>query len=137
MISQGVGINKYYYAISIKSIEDDINISFSPFFYQQLLSDTFKWIEIENLLSQKYLEENNIEYILEENSKEIIPLGLIDFFRSGGEDELRLLTDNQDSLYKIKKIVQNILKAIEIKYEGYKFAERCKNRKVENVTINF
>ena len=134
LIPQGIGSSKSFYAITIKSIADNINNSFTPFFYKQLISDTFKWVEIEKLLSQKYLVDNNIEFILNKE-REIIPIGLIDFFKGGGDDELRLLTDNQDSLHKIKQIIKNILQAIEIKHEGYKLAQRCKNKKSENIDI--
>lgn len=95
-----------------------------------------------DLLNEQYLKENNIEYIIEkENNKDrIIPIGLVKFNNNIEIDDLEfgldrkymnhslsLLTDlDDDRLHLCNGVIENIEKAIEIKYEACKFSNKFK-----------
>ncbi|AKN32332.1 hypothetical protein Ccar_16265 [Clostridium carboxidivorans P7] len=95
---------------------------------QGILEEGAKWIDINNLDKKEFLNEKNIEFIIEKNEgiEQIIPVGLIDFII--GEKycftELHLCKFGGDSLYKSNQIVKNIQRAIEIQYEAKKFADK-------------
>lgn len=124
-----------FYAILIECDNNKNDKFFSPFFYSQLISEDNAWIDAEKLLSEEYLHINNIEYFIDEDTNQIIPIGIVEFCKENGKNDLTLAFYETKSLYKADQVLKNILKAIEIKYKTYDLAQKCLSRYVENVEI--
>lgn len=95
-------------------------------FNESMCESPDNYIFIENLQNETFLNNHNIEYIIENN--QIIPIGIIDFTIS---DRLLyscmgIYTSNKDTYYKMPQYIRNIERAFEIKYEAVKFLEMFK-----------
>lgn len=107
-------------------IYNDKDELLNPFFYKELITDSNVWINATNLLSEAYLKENKIEFIIDVETKEIIPLGLIKVrTEEYVYDALRLSCKNSDELYKVDKVIKNIIEAIKIKYKSQILLLKC------------
>lgn len=91
------------------------------------------------LNDENFLKENDIEYIKDDDN--IIPIGIVDFQVSNRErytkDILSCMAHESDELYKCNKIIDNIIKAIKIKYESEVFTKRFATNKltIEEIDI--
>lgn len=127
--------NGGFYAILIECDNNKNNKSFAPFYYTQLISEKNIWIDAEKLLAEEYLQTNNVEYIIDKDTEQVIPIGIVEFCKESGKNDLALAFYDTKSLYKADQVIKNILKAIEIKYKTYELAQKCLSRYVENVEI--
>jgi hypothetical protein len=84
-----------------------------------------KWIDINKLNNEKFLHAHNIT-IIKDVDGNIIPIGLVDFTykKEYYHDHLFLVNYECKDLYKSNQIIENIKKAIKLKYEAVKFLNR-------------
>lgn len=84
------------------------------------------WIDINKFNSEEFLNEHKIDYILEGEDKNIIPIGLVDFTKPKEYcfNELNIWNRKEIELYKSNQVLENIVRAIQIKYEAVKFINR-------------
>ncbi len=127
--------NRGFYAILIECDNNKNNKYFAPFYYYQLISENNLWIDAEKLLSEEYLKTNNVEYIIDKDTKQVIPIGIVEFCKESGKNDLGLAFYDTKSLYKADQVIKNVLKAIELKYKTYKLAQKCQNKLVEEIKI--
>lgn len=97
-----------------------------------------EFIHLFKLCNEEFLNDNNIEYIKEDDNN-IIPIGVVDFQRLDikkyCEDRLCCLVFKNDELYKCNKMIENLIKAITIKYESVKFSNGFKEYNVEKYEL--
>jgi len=102
-----------------------------PFFYDNLLADRKIRININDLLTESVLKEKNIDYYVDKSTKQIIPVGLVDFLKECGRKKLELFIENRDKLYMIDWVIPSIVTAIKVKYRALEIYEKCDNNVVE------
>lgn len=105
-----------------------------------------------DLLEVNYLNDSNIEFIIERisNKDRIISIGLVKFNNNTYINDIEFYydvrykyniislstTSNIDKLYLCNEVIENIERAIEIKYKSYKFVEKFElNGRERNVEI--
>lgn len=99
------------------------------------------WIDINKLNSESFLKEHQIDYIIEGENKNIIPIGLVNFTepKNYSFSELNIWNSKCTDLHKANQILENIERAIKIKYEAVKFINRFDNigsPKTEYINLN-
>lgn len=121
-----------YYAITI-TVEDENGRSQPVFVNTENLSEHENtWININSLENEEFLKKNNIEYIIEGKEKNIIPIGLVNFnsrnnFTFHELHELNVWNQDEVNLHRANQILENIDRAIQIKYETVRFLKRFGN----------
>ncbi|PJI09961.1 MULTISPECIES: hypothetical protein [Clostridium] len=114
---------KYYVDISVKKDNDEYYSSFING------NNDFEVTDIDN---KEYLKSNNIDFIVEKdnvyNSEKIIPVGIVNFIDEDNyySNRIRINIGEAKNLEKAKKVIENIEKAIKIKYEVLKFKNQFK-----------
>ncbi len=120
----------YCYGVEI-GVSDDKN-EYYPFFYDNLLTDGKKRININDLLTDNVLREKNIDYYIDKVTNQIVPVGLVDFIKDyGGKASLKIYVENSDELYKLDQIMQGIILAIKAKHRAMEIARKCSNNEVD------
>ena len=99
-----------------------------------------KWIDINKLIDEKFLDRHNVEIITDADGN-IIPIGLVDFTNKdeNSHDHLFVANHKYENSYKANQIIENIKKAIQIKYEAVKFLNRFDKigaSKVEEINLD-
>ena len=91
----------------------------------EIVEPNTMWIDINKLCNEDFLKEHKIDYVLEGENKNIIPIGLVDFTNESEYSKIALNICNFKGvqLYKSNQVIKNIERAIEIKYEAMKFIE--------------
>lgn len=127
--SNGYQNRRYFVTMSILNDKGISPICFLD--SEGLVDNETPYININNLNNETFLKEKGIEYIKEidnsTNEIKIIPVGLVDLEDSANYRFTELLLWNHDGkdLYKTEKILENIEKAIKMKYESVKFITKC------------
>jgi len=95
------------------------------------------FISLFKLADEEFLIENNIDYIVDKDNN-IIPIGIIDFQQQDKrccEDVFRCIVTSKDELYKCNEIIDNIVKAIKIKYKSEKFIDMFNTSKHNSINL--
>ncbi|WP_372999785.1 hypothetical protein [Lutispora sp.] len=118
---------KTLYCVCYQVLDDNDKV-FSKFKdLRQFYEPDTEYIDINKLNSVKFLEDNNIEYIIEgKEDKNIIPVGIIDFTKTKDyySGELSIFNFDNVDLHKSNQIMKNIERAIELRYEAVKFVQK-------------
>lgn len=111
----------YNYTIKYTYNEDYVFIN-----SEGIVENDTAFINILNLADKNFLEEHNIDYIIDKDNK-IIPIGIVNFIKNNENEKkynsmyLKLICNDDNNLYKSNEILESIDKAIKIKYEAIKF----------------
>lgn len=85
---------------------------------------------MEKLTDKKFLEDKHIGYIIEKDDagqENIIPIGIVDFIDRDKYDCGRFIiftTSKNKELYRANQIINNVKRAIQLKYEAYIFINK-------------
>jgi len=133
---------KVYFSFRI-IIKDDNN-RIKPIFIsinETVINNPF-CVKLSMMCNEEFLRKHKIEYIIEDdrlnNTRNIIPIGIVDFCYAEDNyfDSMIFIADYEDNLYEMNQIINNIENAIKIKYEGYKFIEKCKKNITETIELD-
>jgi len=127
LVTEGTWI-RYGVNICIKNEDDTYEVSFlnsSKFFNQNS-----QYLDIKLFYNEDFFKKNNIEYILEKDEKTslttVIPTGFIDFTNNWDFTNISIPLCNFDNKHfeKDKQVIDNIEKAIKIKYDAMIYLKR-------------
>ena len=121
---------------SIQIVVEDKTIRQSIFIsVREIVESDTVWININNLNNEDFLKQHRIDYILEGEDKNIIPIGLVDFTNPEKYNmaELNIWNCKGVELHKSNQIIKNIERAIKIKYEAITFINRFNDFGSSNV----
>lgn len=126
------------YLLNISLIDDNERGKYVFFNHNKFKEPETDFMNLFNLNDENFLKENDIEYIKEDDN--IIPIGIVDFQVSNRQkyitEELSCMVDDNDELYKCQKIIDNIVRAIEIKYQSELFTRQFTINKPTIETID-
>ena len=114
----------YYPMFGIKfTLKDETTVQRVFMDTSEIVEPNTMWIDINKLYNEDFLKEHKIDYVLEGENKNIIPIGLVDFTNDSEYSKIALNICNFKGveLYKSNQVIKNIERAIEIKYEAMKF----------------
>lgn len=126
--------NNPIYGIHI--VVEDKHIKQSIFINtSEIVEPSTNWININNLNNEIFLKEHGIDYILEGEDKNIIPIGLVDFTHPEKycTTVLNVWNCKGIELHKSSHIIENIERAIKIKYRAITFINRFNDFGSSNV----
>ncbi|WP_315112936.1 hypothetical protein [Clostridium intestinale] len=129
----GGDFSKKYYAVRFTVMDREDRSMYIFLENRNLFKENTVYIDINNLNIQEFYEKNNIEYVIEKEENgnvNIIPIGLVDFIdeETYRASSLGVCNFDGNSLENANKILKNIDKAIELKYEALKFVNKFKAR---------
>ena len=129
LITEGTCI-RYGVNIYIKNEDGICEMSFlnsSKFF-----NSNSQYLDIKLFYNENFFIKNNIEYFLEKDEKtsltNVIPTGFVDFTNNKDFTNISIPLCNFDNKYfeKDKQVIDNIEKAIKIKYDAIIYLKRFK-----------
>ncbi|MFL0198137.1 hypothetical protein ACJDU8_21595 [Clostridium sp. WILCCON 0269] len=97
-------------------------------------------IPINQLTNEDELEKLGIKYLKEKNEdkENLIPIGIVDFSENPSYKGRRLVISDisYDDLINVEQVIENIRKAISIKYKAKKLLDNCKQRNSIQFDLN-